>query len=571
MAKLELDCCKDINITVNSPVSLDSRTISLYNSLNESGYNFFDSNDPYYNDICSIYTTQNGTDIALFDRQKELIDFNNNVSMCQSGCTLDSYNATVQKSKCNCKVQNNSTKLDFSKFTFDRKEIMTTFLVVIKYSNFMVLKCYKKAFDFSSLFMNVGRIIMTIIILLYLILLFIYIIKDRKNIIIFLNLVLMYKSNRKKEKENTSKSINKKNKNIIEIKKNNKNKNLTDSNNSKNKKNKRKKNEPPKKNFKIKNVKSKKGKDKDKNKTENLTKSDINDLSNKKLKNIQINIIPIHNLNYSKTKKNTIKNINKISPKINIYGNNKTTNNKDKKLLNKKNDILFTNLNTQELNTLSYNLALIYDKRTYLQYYFSLLKKKQLILFAFLPSNDYNLMTLKICLFLLSFSLYFTINGFFFSDETMHRIYIDKGACNIIYQLPIIIYSSMISGVIKVILKLLCLSEKNILSIKREKNLKIATKKSKEVINCILIKFIIFFILSTSLLLFFWYFISCFCGVYINTQMILIHDTIFSFILSMVYPFGISLIPGIFRIRSLRSKNKNKECLYSFSGLLSLI
>ena len=289
------------------------------------------------------------------------------------------------------------------------------------------------------------------------------------------------------------------------------------------------------------------------------------------MKNIQINIIPIHNLNYSKTKKNTIKNINKISPKINIYGNNKTTNNKDKKLLNKKNDILFTNLNTQELNTLSYNLALIYDKRTYLQYYFSLLKKKQLILFAFLPSNDYNLMTLKICLFLLSFSLYFTINGFFFSDETMHRIYIDKGACNIIYQLPIIIYSSMISGVIKVILKLLCLSEKNILSIKREKNLKIATKKSKEVINCILIKFIIFFILSTSLLLFFWYFISCFCGVYINTQMILIHDTIFSFILSMVYPFGISLIPGIFRIRSLRSKNKNKECLYSFSGLLSLI
>ena len=153
----------------------------------------------------------------------------------------------------------------------------------------------------------------------------------------------------------------------------------------------------------------------------------------------------------------------------------------------------------------------------------------------------------------------------------MHKIYIDKGACNIIYELPKIIYSSTISGIIKTILKLLCLSEQNILSIKSEKNLKIATKKSKEVINCILIKFIIFFILSTTLLLFFWYFISCFCAVYINTQKILIHDTIFSFILSLIYPFGICLIPGIFRIRALRSKNKNKECLYSFSGFVSLI
>ena len=289
------------------------------------------------------------------------------------------------------------------------------------------------------------------------------------------------------------------------------------------------------------------------------------------MKNIHINIIPIHNLNYSKIKQKTIENNNKINQKINIYGNNKTSNNKIKKILNKKNDILFTNLNAQELITLSYSLALIYDKRTYMQYYFSLLKKKQPILFSFLPSNDYNLMTLKISLFLLSFSLYFTINGFFFLDETMHKIYIDKGACNIIYELPKIIYSSTISGIIKTILKLLCLSEQNILSIKSEKNLKIATKKSKEVINCILIKFIIFFILSTTLLLFFWYFISCFCAVYINTQKILIHDTIFSFILSLIYPFGICLIPGIFRISALRSKNKNKECLYSFSGFVSLI
>ena len=70
-------------------------------------------------------------------------------------------------------------------------------------------------------------------------------------------------------------------------------------------------------------------------------------------------------------------------------------------------------LNDEEINNLEYELAIIIDKRTYLQYYYSLLKKKHLILFSFLPSNDYNLKAIKISLLLLSFSLYFTINGFF--------------------------------------------------------------------------------------------------------------------------------------------------------------
>ena len=35
-------------------------------------------------------------------------------------------------------------------------------------------------------------------------------------------------------------------------------------------------------------------------------------------------------------------------------------------------------------------------------------------------------MTIKIALFFLTFELYLTINGFFFSDDTMHKIYEDK-------------------------------------------------------------------------------------------------------------------------------------------------
>ena len=228
-------------------------------------------------------------------------------------------------------------------------------------------------------------------------------------------------------------------------------------------------------------------------------------------------------------------------------------------------------LTEYEMNLLNYELALILDKRTYWQYYWSLLKQKHLILFTFLPANDFNLSSLKIALFILSFSLYFTINGFFFNDETMHKVYKDNGVFNIIYQIPQILYSTLVSSVINMLLKKLSLSQKNILDIKQEKDRQIAMKKSKRIKHCIQIKFIIFFILSFLLLLFFWYFISCFCGVYKNTQIILIKDTLISFGLSMLYPIGLNLLPGIFRIPSLRAKKKDKKCMYKLSGIIALI
>ena len=121
------------------------------------------------------------------------------------------------------------------------------------------------------------------------------------------------------------------------------------------------------------------------------------------------------------------------------------------------------------------------------------------------------------------------------------------------------------------ILKVLSLSEKNILFIKQQNNLKIAIQNSKKIEKIIIVKFVIFFLLGNLFLLFFWYFISCFCAVYTNTQIILIKDTLVSFALSMAYPFGINLLPGIFRIPALKAKNKNKKVLYQISYYISLI
>ena len=118
---------------------------------------------------------------------------------------------------------------------------------------------------------------------------------------------------------------------------------------------------------------------------------------------------------------------------------------------------------------------------------------------------------------------------------------------------------------------MLALSENDILELKTEKELKKMTEKSKVMKKFIKIKFFIFFIIGFILLGFFWYFISCFCGIFINSQIILIKDTLSSFLLSLLYPFGLNLIPGIFRIMALRNKNKKRSCLYQISKLIALI
>ena len=62
-----------------------------------------------------------------------------------------------------------------------------------------------------------------------------------------------------------------------------------------------------------------------------------------------------------------------------------------------------------------------------------------------------------------------------------------------------------------------------------------------------------------------------FCAIYINTQLHLIKDTLLSFSLSLIYPFFIYLIPGLFRIPSLSNTKSKKIYLYKFSKFIQMI
>ena len=130
----------------------------------------------------------------------------------------------------------------------------------------------------------------------------------------------------------------------------------------------------------------------------------------------------------------------------------------------------------------------------------------------------------------------------------MHKIYADKGKYNFLYQIPQILYSTIISRVIDESIKTLALSQDDISELKqeKEKEKKNLDKKYKKLILTLKIKFILFFIIVFMVLVFFWYYISCFCGIYVNTQIHLIKDSFISFAIGLLYPLIMYLIPRIF-------------------------
>ena len=229
--------------------------------------------------------------------------------------------------------------------------------------------------------------------------------------------------------------------------------------------------------------------------------------------------------------------------------------------------------NDYEINNLKYPEALEIDKRTCFQIYKSIIRTKHIFFFTFFNENDYNSTEIKICLFLFWLSLNYTITALFFNDSTLHKIYEDRGKYSLIYQLPIAIYSILISFVLTKLLTLFSIFEEKIAKQAKTKTVE-TEKKINEYIVSIKWKFVLFFSLIIFLFVLFWYYLSCFCAVFRNTQKALILNTIEDYVLSLLlYPFIIALIPCLLRYCALKSKKKgkNKECLYKASNILGEI
>ena len=480
-------------------------------SINEDKLFMHDPSNAYYNDFCYSYTTEDNTDIVITDRKKQFND--NKMSLCESNCIYKGYNFRTKKASCECQAK---VKTSYISEIIHNKDKLIEKLTDMKIeTNIGIIKCYYSLFTKEGLITNIGSYVSLSIIFIELILTIFFFCKGNY---LFTNHI---QNNIFKEK----------NQNELKIENSNKEKKLG------------------------------KTKRKSKNNIKNNLAVTQSNPPRKAKSKIKRNII---NINNNKQKIQIINVINS-SKKENIDSSSLIFNNREKIAIKKEN----FKYNNYELNNCPYQEALKIDKRVYFQYYLSLLKYNQLLIFTFYTSDDYNSRVVKISLFLFLFSLTYAVNSLFFNTETIHSVYIKKGVYNIIDLIPQIIYSSIICSIIKVIISYFSLTEKNIIETKKSKEAN--SEKIVKLFKFLFIKFILFYILVYIFLLLFWYYLACFCAVYKNSQVHVFKDTLISFLLSLLYPFGFCLFPGILRLIALKDKKGNKECLYKSSKILQLI
>ena len=221
-----------------------------------------------------------------------------------------------------------------------------------------------------------------------------------------------------------------------------------------------------------------------------------------------------------------------------------------------------------ELNEMEYEEAAKNDKRSLMRIYFSLLKRENKILFTFFVHNDYNLFYIKIWRFVFLIASDMAMNALFFTDETMHKLYLTYGKYDFVQQIPQIVYSTVISQIIEVFLCYLSLTDTPFYEIKRIKLSGKNIETIKKILKCINTKLVVFYILTLIFYIGFWYIIVIFCAVYENTQITYLKDCLFSFLLSIILPFFVYIIPACFRVCAIRDEKVSSSCLYKLSDII---
>ena len=220
----------------------------------------------------------------------------------------------------------------------------------------------------------------------------------------------------------------------------------------------------------------------------------------------------------------------------------------------------------EQLNSVDYDVAVKEDKRTFKEYYLSLLKMKQLCIFTFYTYTEYNFRVIKFTLFILFISFYLAFTALFFNDSIMREIYTYKGNTDAAVHIPNIIFSSLCCLVMNFVIRFLSLSEGEISRISQMVQKDIRISSAEALRRKIKVKLIILFAISGLIIGLCWYYVSAFCAVFKNSQGHYFTNVLITFIILNIWPCVTSLIAPIFRIKSIRDKNK---CMYNFSRIIS--
>ena len=514
-SKLDLSYCNS-TVNLNIPVSISEDKIYQY-----------DPNSDFYVDECSSYTSDNGTDIPMYDRKKSFVD--NNYSLCEMNCNFEGYEKDSKQSKCSCKIKNQIEYI--SNISTNSNVLSKAFNISendLGYTN--IFACTKNLFTAEGLIKNYSSYILIASLLFFLMNSMFFIKCGYKSLLYYINIIINNKIKFQKQFNNN---------NINRFNKFKMNKNI---------------NHPPRKIINIQN---------------NMFSLDTNNCNSKlNLNKTKKKSFMFANNNKITKNKNTINNIKKF----NSFFMNKASHIPLKKAMNTKGIKTIKRHKDCEMNSFNYFEAVLYDKRTCCQYYKSLLKAKQLLIFAFCPNDDYNSRIIKLCIFILSFNIHYATNFAYFIKQTiLHKIFEDGGRYDIIFFIPYICITFAVSHIIIIIIKLIFLSDSNIIEIKKQKKLILAQRITMRIKKKLKIKYAMFFILGIIFHFFLWLALSSFSSMFFNTQLYVLENALLAFSISLIYPFLFNILPCIFRIISLRTKQKNHNIMYNISKFLQVL
>ena len=546
--KLNLNHCKDIKIHYYIP-----KEITNYEEYK------YDPENNYYNDKCLTFKINEPTDIVLYDRKDE---FNqNNMSLCENLCKYKGYINNNIKCECEVKLKFNSFLNDNS----DKYNLIYRFEVKkTNANNFWIIKCFLDNYIRASLLFNGITYFILVILGITIIGVILFRAKEykqfHKNIHILVQTAIIIKTERGELNEEESEISDKEEEDEI----NEKNSDNNDDND-----------EVLKNGIKGEEKEIDLNYDNDYEKNKKKLKDEILRVKENKIvfttddkdsvinfKKPKKNFVPgekegyLQNKIISEKKSDLEKSNNDISDSINEL----IIDNKIKKTFLEKTKV--------EWNNLSYKEAKKEDKRTFFQFYFSLIKTKHILFLPFRGEKDYNSRIINICNLLFVLVIYLTINTMFVDESSIHNIYISKGKFDFSYNVPKIVLATFLIYILQVLYFYAISLERITLEIKGNVN-KNFFKRVNNVMNIIIVKIFITFSINILLLVFSWLYIGCFTSIFPKTKMHLIKITIISFSISIVIPLVIFLLISSLRIFSL--KKENRKGLYQISQLLQIL
>ena len=205
---------------------------------------------------------------------------------------------------------------------------------------------------------------------------------------------------------------------------------------------------------------------------------------------------------------------------------------------------------------MKFEIAILIDNRNFCEKFICELKENCIII-VLCFRNDIMFKQIRLSLFILSCTLDFFFNAFFYSDTYLEQRYEEDTLITILIDYPKEIFSSLASQFIVKLIELLMEDKALSCFLKRIAS---QNKNYLKGVNYLLKKyeqrFYIYISIGFIILGFTWYYVCAFCTVYQNTQMKLLYDTVESCAINILLPFPISFLSVSFRHLAIKKLNK---------------